>query len=97
LWIAKQRWALRTRIPTRLKAEPASREELFELLSHTLSKAGNATLMTPELMGTMIDHSACNYRLLMSMGGELLAHGMAHEVDLAAEQATCVKALLLHS
>ncbi len=71
---------LGTRIRTRLKTEPASREELLELLSHALSKAGNATLMTPGLMDTLVDHSAGNYRLLMTMGAELLAHGMAREV-----------------
>ena len=38
------------------------------------------TLMTAELMETLVDHSAGNYRVLMIMGGELLAHGMAHEV-----------------
>ena len=42
---------LGTRIRTRLVTEPASREELLELLSHALSKAGNATLMTAELDG----------------------------------------------
>ena len=36
--------------------------------------------MTAELMETLVDHSAGNYRLLMTMGGELLAYGMAHEV-----------------
>ena len=35
---------LGTRIRTRLVTEAASREELLELLSHALSKAGNATL-----------------------------------------------------
>ena len=44
------------------------------------SKAGNATLMTAELMDTLVDHSAGNYRLLMIMGAELLAYGMAHDV-----------------
>ena len=72
---------LGTRIRTRLCTEPASREELAELLSHALSKAGSASLMTPELMDTLVDHSAGNYRLLMTMGAELLAHGMAHEVE----------------
>jgi len=71
---------LGTRIRTRLKTEPASRVELLELLNHALSKAGNATLMTAELMDTLVDHSAGNYRLLMTMGAELLAYGMAHEV-----------------
>lgn len=72
---------LGTRIRTRLKTEPASREELLELLSHALAKAGNASLMTAELMDTLVDHSAGNYRLLMTMGAELLAHGMKHEVQ----------------
>jgi len=71
---------LGTRIRTRLSTEAASREELFELLSHALAKAGNATLMTAPLMDALVDHCAGNYRLLMTMGGELLAYGMAHEV-----------------
>jgi general secretion pathway protein A len=70
---------LGTRIRTRLNIEPATREELFELLSHALAKAGSATLMTPQLMDALVDHCAGNYRLLMTMGGELLAHGLAHE------------------
>ena len=72
---------LGTRIRTRLCTEPATREELLELLVHSLSKAGNASLMTAELMDVLVDHSAGNYRLLMTMGAELLAHGMAREVE----------------
>ena len=72
---------LGTRIRTRLTMEPASREELTELLSHALAKAGNASLMTTELMDTLVDHCAGNYRLLMTMGAELLAYAMAHEVE----------------
>ena len=71
---------LGTRIRTRLQTEPASREELLELLGHALSKAGNPTLMTAQLIDTLVDHSAGNYRLLMTMSAELLAYGMAHEV-----------------
>ena len=36
--------------------------------------------MTAELMDTLVDHSAGNYRLLMTMAAELLAYGMAEEV-----------------
>jgi type II secretory pathway predicted ATPase ExeA len=72
---------LGTRIRTRLHAEPASREELLTLLSHALSTAGNATLMTPELMDTLVDHAAGNYRVLMTMAADLLAHGLAREVE----------------
>jgi type II secretory pathway predicted ATPase ExeA len=71
---------LGTRIRTRLNMEPASRDELLELLTHALSKAGNAGVMTPELMDTLVDHAAGNCRLLMTMAGELLAYGSAHEV-----------------
>jgi general secretion pathway protein A len=71
---------LGSRIRTRLVTEAASREELLELLNHALSKAGSATLMTAELKDTLVDHSAGNYRLLMTMSAELLAYGMAHEV-----------------
>jgi len=71
---------LGTRIRTRLVTEAGSREELHELLGHARSKAGNSTLMTAELMDTLVDHSAGNYRVLMTMGAELLAYGMAHDV-----------------
>jgi type II secretory pathway predicted ATPase ExeA len=71
---------LGSRIRTRLVTAAVSREELREWLGHALSKAGNAALMTAELMETLVDHSAGNYRSLMIMGGELLAYGLAHEV-----------------
>jgi general secretion pathway protein A len=70
---------LGSRIRTRLVTAPATREELLEWLSHALSKAGNPTLMTAGLMGTLVDHSAGNYRSLMIMGGELLAYGLAND------------------
>jgi general secretion pathway protein A len=72
---------LGTRIRTRLMIEPAARDELLEMLRHVISKAGNASLMTAELMETLVDHSAGNYRLLMNMGAELLAYGTAQEVE----------------
>jgi type II secretory pathway predicted ATPase ExeA len=72
---------LGTRIRTRLCTEAATRDELLELLKHALVKAGNATLMTDELMNVLVDHSAGNYRLLMTMSAELLAYGTAHEVS----------------
>lgn len=72
---------LGTRIRTRLHTEAASREELLTLLSHALLKAGNPTLMTPQLLDTLVDHAAGNYRVLMTMGADLLAQGMAREVQ----------------
>jgi transposase InsO family protein len=55
--------------------------EMLELLNHALAKAGNTTLMTDGLMDALVDHSAGNYRLLMTMSAELLAYGIAHEVN----------------
>jgi type II secretory pathway predicted ATPase ExeA len=72
---------LNTRIRTRMSTEAATRDELLELLRHALAKAGNATLMTDGLMDTLVDHSAGNYRLLMTMSAELLAYAVAHEVS----------------
>jgi len=72
---------LGTRIRTRLVLEAASRAELGQLLSHALAKAGNAALMTAELQHTLVDHAAGNYRVLMTMSAELLAHGLAHEAQ----------------
>jgi type II secretory pathway predicted ATPase ExeA len=72
---------LGTRIRARLMTEPASREELLALLSHALSKAGHATLMTSQLMETLVDHAAGNYRVLMTMGADLLAAGLLREVE----------------
>jgi type II secretory pathway predicted ATPase ExeA len=71
---------LGTRIRTRLRTELATREELLELLTHAVTTAGCANLMTPELMDTLVDHCGGNYRVLMSMAGELLAYGIMHEV-----------------
>jgi len=72
---------LGTRIRTRLHTEAASREELLRLLKHALAKAGNATLMTDALMDTLVDHAAGNYRVLMTMGADVLAQGMARDVQ----------------
>ena len=67
---------LGTRIRTRLHTEPASRDELLTLLRHALSNAGNASLMTAQLMETLVDHAAGNYRVLMTMGGSAARKGL---------------------
>ena len=78
---------LGTRIRTRLNTESATRDELRELVGHALAKAGNASLMTGELMDALADHAAGNYRLLMTMSAELLAYGMSQEVSQLDEKA----------
>ncbi len=64
--------ALGSRIRTRLSLQPASAEELRSTLKHLLSEAGNTALMTPDLIATLCEHSLGNYRVLMTLCGELL-------------------------
>lgn len=61
-----------SRMRVRVDMEPMSSEELVETLRHGLAAAGNASLMTLELMNALADHAAGNLRALMTMGAELL-------------------------
>lgn len=70
---------LGSRIRTRLTMEYASRDDLIALLKHAIEKAGSASLLSPELIDVLADHSAGNYRVLMTMAGELLAAATAKE------------------
>lgn len=70
---------LGSRIRTRLTLEYASRDELLACLRHLLAAAGNPKLMTSELMATLCDHAAGNYRVLTTLGAELLAAAAQRE------------------
>ena len=71
---------LGSRIRSRLLMEYADRTELMDCLEHLLSTAGNASLMTPELMQALCDHAVGNYRILTSMAAELLATAAQREL-----------------
>ena len=71
---------LGSRIRTRLATEYASRDELLACLTHLLSRAGNASLMTPALCHTLCDHAAGNYRILTTLAAELLAAAAQREL-----------------
>ena len=71
---------LGSRIRSRLVMEYADRTELMDALKHLLSTAGNANLMTPELMQALCDHAVGNYRVLTSMAAELLATAAQREL-----------------
>ena len=64
--------ALGSRIRTRLTLQAASAEELRTVLKHLLAQAGNSALMTPDLIATLSEHALGNYRVLMTLCGELL-------------------------
>lgn len=63
---------LGSRIRVRLALHPASPQDLGQCLRHALAQAGNSKLMTDELVITLAEHAAGNYRILMTMAGELL-------------------------
>ena len=71
---------LGSRIRTRLVMEYADRHELMACLKYLLATAGNASLMTPELMQTLCDHALGNYRVLTAMAAELLALAAQQEM-----------------
>jgi general secretion pathway protein A len=64
---------LASRIRTRLMLEPATIDELRATLLHRMKAAGNARLMTKELVETLCDHALGNPRMLLGMADELLA------------------------
>lgn len=73
---------LGSRIRTRLllDLEYASQDELRETLRHTLKKAGNSNLLRPTLQETLVEHAAGNYRVLMTLCGELLMEACEREL-----------------
>ncbi|MDH5185060.1 MAG: AAA family ATPase [Gammaproteobacteria bacterium] len=77
---------LGSRIRTRLAFTHAEREELMACLKHLVDQAGNARLMTQELMQTLCDHAAGNFRILTTMAAELLAVAAEQERSLLDEQ-----------
>ena len=72
---------LGSRIQIRLVLEPASPDELLDVLKHLLQKAGASRLMTPEVMRTLCDHSLGNVRVLTGLASELLVAAAQIEAD----------------
>jgi len=77
---------LGSRIRTRLAMEYADREELMACLQHLTQCAGNARLMTPELMQALCDHAVGNFRVLTTMAAELLTVAAERELTVLDEQ-----------
>jgi len=71
---------LGTRIGPRLVLDYAAPRQLTEFLTHALTQAGNPHLMTPQLIATLSEHAAGNYRVLCHMSAELLAEGLRRQV-----------------
>lgn len=71
---------LASRMRVRLNLDRATPDELEQCLRHAMTKAGATKLMTSELVTTLCEHAAGNYRTLMTMAGDLLATGAQREV-----------------
>ena len=70
---------LGSRIRVRLNIEYADSEQLLQGLQHLLTNAGNSSLMTPQLMQILCEHSMGNYRVLYNLAGDLLAMAAQQE------------------
>ena len=71
---------LGSRIKTKLKIEPASREELVAMMKTRIEKAGNPAIMTPGLIDTLVEHAGGNPRSLLQTAEELFANAMSKEL-----------------
>jgi len=71
---------LASRMRVKLNLDRATPDELEQGLRHCMTKAGANKLMTTELVATLCEHAAGNYRTLMTMANELLVTGAQREV-----------------
>ena len=71
---------LSSRMRVKLNFDRATPDELEQCLRHCMTKAGAAKLMTSELVTTLCEHAAGNYRTLMTMANDLLVTGAQREV-----------------
>jgi general secretion pathway protein A len=71
---------LASRMRVKLHLDRATPDELAQCLHHCMATAGATKLMTPELVATLCEHAAGNYRTLMTMASELLSVGAEREV-----------------
>ena len=77
---------LSSRIRIRLPIEPGDRDTLVRLLVHLVTEAGNANLMTPELVQTLAEHSMGSPRILCATAAELLAAAAHQEISVLDEK-----------
>jgi general secretion pathway protein A len=71
---------LSSRMRVRLNLDRATPDELEQCLRNGMARAGAPKLMTGELVTTLCEHAAGNYRTLMTMANDLLAAGAQREV-----------------
>lgn len=67
--------SLGTRIKTRLVLEPWTKEELYNLISFVIEKAGNQELMTEALMNCLSEQAIGSPRIMMNIANQILNLG----------------------
>ena len=77
---------LGSRIRVRLNLDYSSISQLKESLQYLVDASGNPNLMTSQLIQTLCEHSAGNYRVLCNMANTLLITGMQKERSQLDEQ-----------
>ena len=73
-------------IRCRLRCELADVGQLKACLSHHLQQAGNPRLLPPQLVDTLAEHAAGNYRVLMNLANDLLAAAVQRERETIDEK-----------
>lgn len=72
---------LGSRIKTRIVIGHHSRKELQEILETSMAKAGNPSLMTPDLIATLADKAMGNCRVMTQMADHMLMAAMQRNMD----------------
>jgi len=70
---------LGSRIRTRLVLDYLTPRDLAVFVEHLLKQSGNPRLMTPELITTLCERAAGNYRVLCNMAADLLTEGIRRD------------------
>lgn len=83
---AQELLPLGSRMRARLVMESLAPDELLVCLKHLLKTAGNATLMTNELLTVLCDHAIGSYRVMTNMGADLLAAATQKEATTIDEK-----------
>jgi general secretion pathway protein A len=75
-----------SRIRSRLGLEAVTSDDLRACLQHRMKVAGNAKLMTSELLAAICEHGLGNYRIVVNIANELLSHAAQRELDVLDEK-----------
>ena len=77
---------LASRIRSRLSLDTVTPDDLRACLLHRMKTAGNAKLMTAELLAALCEHALGNYRVAVNIADELLSHAARRELDVLDEK-----------